>query len=174
MVWTRGLALAGIVWCAGLLVATTLPGGLRWPLAVVALSTALPVVPGFVAVLLAGIRRTTGLQAETRAGQAKALWRLVRDTLPGWLLVASGLLFAGFWVVAVLTLTGSPGVAEEQAGTYVLNNNGETTVISEAEYLSRRARESRLVAAVAGCFSVAVAVISTALLRRKADKAVHP
>jgi hypothetical protein len=166
MVWTRGLALAGIVWCAGLLVASALPGGLRWPLPVVAVSALLPVLPGFVAVLVAGMSQTGN-----RTDQAKALWRLVRETVPGWLLVASGLLFAGFWVVAVLTLMGSPGVVEEQAGTYVVTSNGETTVISETEYLSLRARESRLVAAVAGCFGVGVAVFSTALLRRKA---VHP
>ncbi len=140
---------------------------------VVVLSAGLPVLPGLVAVLVAGTGQAS-LKAGTRAGKAKALGRLVREALPVWLLVASGLLFAGFWLIAVLALTGSPGVAEEQAGTYVVNNNGETTVISEAEYLTLRAKESRLVVALAACSGVGVAVISTALLRRQAGEAVHP
>jgi len=174
MVWTRRLALAGILWCAGLSMATTLPGGLPWPMPVVVVSAVLPVLPGFVAVLVADRGRHAGSKARTRAGEAKALWRLLREELPGGLLFASGLLFAGFWVVAVLSLSGLAGVVDEQAGIHVVTNHGETTVISEAEYLRLRAQELRLVAAVAACFGVGVAVISTALLRRKAGEAVHP
>ena len=173
MVWTRRLALAGIVWCAGLLVVTTLPGGVPLPMAAVVLSAVLPVLPGFVAVLVAG-RGLAGSKAGTRAGEVQALWRLMRAALPGWLLMANGLLFLGFWLIAVFSLVSSPGVAEAHGGTYVVNNHGETTVISEAEYLTLRARESRLVLALAADFGVGVAVISTALLRRKADEAVHP
>jgi hypothetical protein len=173
MVWSRRLALAGIAWCAGLLVVTTLPGGVPFPMAAVVVTAVLPVLPGFVAVLVAG-RGRAGSKAGTRAGEVQALWRLVRAALPSWLLGLSGLMFLGFWLIAVLSLVGSPGVAVEHAGTYVVNNHGETTVISEAEYLTFRARESRLAIAGAACFGGCVAVISTALLRREADEAVHP
>ncbi|MGK5682803.1 hypothetical protein [Actinoplanes sp. URMC 104] len=173
MVWTRRLAVAGVLWCAALLVVTTLPGGLPWPMPVVVVSAALPVLPGFVAVVVAGMG-TAGLRTGTRAGDAQALRRLARETLPGWVLVASWLLFAGFLVVAMLSLIGSPGVAQEQAGTYVVTNHGETTVITEAQFVALRAREARLAVAVAAAFGVGVAVLSTALLRRKAGEAVRP
>ncbi|MDZ5444268.1 hypothetical protein U2F26_16225 [Micromonospora sp. 4G57] len=174
MVWTRRLALAGIVWCAGLLAASTLPGGLPLPTPIILASALLLALPGFVITLIA-VMGLAVQETGTRAGGGQALWRLLRETMPGWLLIASWLLFAGFWLVGVLSLGATPGVPEQRAGTYVVNNHGEATVISKAQYLTLKAQEKRIAVFVPGGFCVFAAVISTALLRREArDEAVRP
>ncbi|MEU1687289.1 hypothetical protein [Micromonospora sp. NPDC005707] len=174
MKWTRRVAVAGVVWCAGLLAASALPGGLPLPTAIILASAFLLALPGFVATLLA-VRRLAVLETGTPAGGGQALWRLLRETMPGWLLMASWLLFAGFWLVGVLSLGGTPGVPEQRAGAYVVNNHGEVTVISKAEYLTLKAQDQRSAVSVAGGFGVFAAVISTALLRREGRReAVRP
>ncbi|MBM2622065.1 hypothetical protein JIG36_41835 [Actinoplanes sp. LDG1-06] len=172
MVWMRGLALAGVLWCAGLLVALALPGGLSWPMPVIVVTALLPILPGFVAVVVTG-RNLPGSESGRRVDRARALWVLLRETLPGWLLAGSFLLFTGFWLVAVLSSVASEGVPEKRDGTYVVNNHGETTVISESEFQSLRTRDSRNLVAIAGGFGVGTVVLSTALLRRKAAEAVR-
>ncbi|MFD0782774.1 hypothetical protein ACFQZ8_02360 [Micromonospora azadirachtae] len=131
-------------------------------------------LPGFVVALIA-LRRLAIRETGTPAGGGQASWRLLRETMPGWLLIASWLLFAGFWLVGVLSLGGTPGVPEQRAGAYVANNHGEVTVISKAQYLTLKAQDQRSVVAVAGGFCVFTAVISTALLRREERReAVRP
>ena len=171
MVWTRWLSIAGIIWFGGLLVASALPGGLALPTSVILASAVLLVLPGFLLVVVRGAPLT---RTGSRIGDARAFLRLLRAAMPVWLLIASWLLFAGFWLVGLLSMIGTTGVAEQRAGTYVVNNGGETTVISEAEYQTLKTQDQRNTIATAGAFCVGVAVISTALLRRRADEAVRP
>ncbi|MGS2620074.1 hypothetical protein ACVCAH_37240 [Micromonospora sp. LZ34] len=174
MKWTRRIALAGIVWCAGLLAASTLPGGLPLPTPIILASALLLALPGLLITLIAVMRLAMD-ETGTPAGGGQAVWRLLRETMPGWLLIASWLLFAGFWLVGVLSISGAPGVPEQRAGAYVANNHGEVTVISKAQYLTLKAQEQRIAVFVPGGFCVFAAVISTALLRREARReAVRP
>ncbi|NES29345.1 hypothetical protein GCE86_17610 [Micromonospora terminaliae] len=168
MKWTRRIALAGIVWCAGLLAASMVPEGLPLPTPVILASALLLALPAFVVTVFAVRRLMIRENGNGRAaGGGQAMWRLLRETMPGWLLISSWLLFAGFWLVAVLSLGGTPGVPEQRAGAYVANNHGQVTVISKAQYLTLKAQDQRSAVSVAGCFCVFAAVISTALLRRE-------
>ncbi|MGN9779596.1 hypothetical protein ACTMS0_28155 [Micromonospora sp. H33] len=89
------------------------------------------------------------------------------------MLIASCLLFVGFWVVGALS-TG-PSVKELGARTYAAQNHGQWTVISKAQYLHLKAQGQRGFVSAAGGFCVAAAVVSTALLRREARReAVRP
>ncbi|MFR9780611.1 hypothetical protein ACL02O_31765 [Micromonospora sp. MS34] len=174
MKWTRRIAVVGIVWCAGLLAASTVPGGLPLPTPIILAPALLLALPGFVITLIA-VRSLAVQETGTRAGGGQALWRLLRETMPGWVLIASWLLFAGFWLVGFLAISGAPGVPEHRAGAYVVNNHGEVTVIGKAQYLTLKAQEQRIAACVPGGFCVFAAVISTALLRREArGEAVRP
>ena len=165
MVSTRRIALAGIVWCAGLLAASTLPEGPPLPTPIILASALLLALPGFFITLIAVLAID---ETGTRAGGGQAVWRLLRETMPGRLLIASWLLFAGFWLVGVLSISGAPGVPEQRAGAYVVNNHGDVTVISKAQYLTLKAQEQLIAVSVPGGFCVFAAVISTALLRREA------
>ncbi|TYB93526.1 hypothetical protein FXF53_27815 [Micromonospora sp. WP24] len=165
MTWIRRIAVAGMVWCAGLLAASTVPGGLPLPTPVILASALLLALPGFVVTLIA-LRRLAIRETGTPAGGGQASWRLLRETMSGRLLIMSWLLFAGFWLVGILSLGGTPGVAEQRAGAYVASNHGEVTVISKAQYLTLKAQGQRSVVSAAGSFCVFTAVVSTAVLRR--------
>ncbi|MGC1209979.1 MAG: hypothetical protein WA890_01765 [Micromonospora sp.] len=165
MRWVRRIALAGIVWCAGLLAASTLLEGipLPTPIVVSALLLALPVF----AVTLFAARRLEMRETGRARGSASWAWRLLRETMPGWLLIASGLLFVGFWVAGAHS---GPSVKELGAGTYAAQNHGRWTVISKAEYLHLKAQNQRFFVSVPGGFCVFAAVVSTAVLRREAQR----
>ncbi|SCG80209.1 hypothetical protein GA0070609_6307 [Micromonospora echinaurantiaca] len=171
MRWVRRIALAEIVWCAGLLAASTLLGGIPLPTPIVmsAFLLALPVL----GVTVFAARRLEIRETGRAATSGYWLWRLLRETMPGWLLIASLLLFVGFWVVGAFYMGSS--VKELGAGTYAVQNHGQWTVISKAQYLHLKAQQQRGFLSVPGGLCVAAAVLSTALLRREARReAVRP
>ncbi|SDZ62049.1 hypothetical protein SAMN05421684_7367 [Asanoa ishikariensis] len=160
--------MTAIVWCVVLLAASALPGALPLPTAAIAGSALLLAVPSFVitlfACLLFNVRQTGN-----RARASRAMFRLVGETVPAGLLIAGGLLFAGFWLVGVQSVGGA-GVPEQRAGEYVTNNHGIVTVISEDEYLTLKEQGRRIPVAIAGGLSVFAAVFSTALVRREEQR----
>ncbi|TWJ20274.1 hypothetical protein JD76_00372 [Micromonospora endolithica] len=165
MRWVRRLALAGIVWCAGLLATLTPLEGIPLPTPI-ALSGVLLALPIF-AITTFAIRRTEIRETGRARRSLYWVWRLLRDTMPGWLLIASWLLFAGFLVVG-----GDPGppVQELGAETYAAQIDGRWTAISKSEYLPMKAQNQRIHLSVPGGFCVFTAVLSTALLRREAQQ----
>lgn len=170
MRWVRRIAVAGIVWCAALLAASALLEGIPPPTPIAAAGL-LPALPAFVVTLFAA-RRLERRETGKARGSASWAWRLVREAMPGWALIASLLLFVGFWVVGA---TSGPSVQELGAGTYAAQKHGRWTVISKAQYLRLKAQNQRLLVSVPGGFCVFAAVVSTALLRREArHEAVRP
>ncbi|MFG3690780.1 hypothetical protein [Micromonospora sp. NPDC047740] len=172
MRWARRIALAEIVWCAGLLAASTLVGGIPLPTPIV-MSAFLLALPILGVPVIAAERLQIRETGRVSAG-GYWLWRLLRETMSGRLLIASWLLFVGFWVVGALSM-GSPSVQEWGAGTYAAQIHGQWTVISKARYLPLKAQGQRVFLSVPGGLCVAAAVLSTALLRREERReAVRP
>jgi hypothetical protein len=172
MKWVRRIALAEILLCAGLLAASTLLGGtpLPGPIVVSAFLLALPILGVTIVAAKSLEIRETGRAATS----GYWLWRLLRETMPGWLLIASWLLFMGFWVVGASSMA-SPSVTERGAGTYAAQIDGQWTPISKAQYLPLKAQDQRGLLSVPGGLCVAAAVVSTALLRWEARReAVRP
>jgi hypothetical protein len=168
MIWVRRLAMLAMVLSAAVLVVSALPIGQQLP-APIAIAPIVLTVPVFVITLG---KLVVEVGSGTRA--LEPLWRLLRETVPLWLLVASWLGFAGFWLVAITALYGLQGTPQERGGTYTTNNHGAVTVTSESEYLRLKAREQRIAPAVAGGFCVWGVVSATALLRRDSQKRAMP
>ncbi|MEV4539507.1 hypothetical protein AB0J82_37610 [Asanoa sp. NPDC049518] len=164
MTWIRRTAVAGIVWCAGVLAVSTIPGMPPLP-SVVGAPAFLLVMPSFAVVVFASVRlalRETG----SRRRAHRALLRLLSERLPIWALLASILLFVGFWLVASQSLAGAAsGVPKQLDGAYILNNDGHVIEISEDEYLRLQEQGQRTFVAMAGAFGVVAAVLSTAFVR---------
>jgi hypothetical protein len=168
MIWVRRLAMLGLVLSAAVLVVSALPIGQQLPVPIVIAPIVLA-VPVFVITLGKLV-----VEVGTGARALWPLWRLLRETMPLWFLVASWLVFAGFWLVGMTAISRLPGTPQERDGVYTTNNHGAVTVISESEYLRFKAREQRIAPAVAGGFCVWGVVSATALLRRDAQKRAMP
>jgi hypothetical protein len=162
MIWARRHALLAMVLSTAVAGVTTLPVGQRlpWPVA----------VSPFVLAMLVFLFTFWKLIVEVGFGPRarRRQWRLLRETMSLRLLVASGLVYAGFLLVGVAGMSGLPeGQPQERGGVHTFNNHGAITVVTESDYLRFEARSQRLTAALAGGFSVGELVYLTALLRRR-------
>jgi hypothetical protein len=165
MIWVRGLALLVMAWSAVVLVMSALPMMQLLPTLIVIAPVVLA-VPVFV-ITLGKVIVEVG--PGTRA--LRPLWRLLRETMPLWLLATSWLAFAGFWLILMTAINGlQGGTPQVRGGAYVANNHGVVTVISKSEYLRAKAREQRIPPAAAGMFCVLSLVTATALVRRDTQR----
>ena len=149
----------GLVWSAGL-IAGLLAGWRPVPTPVAVGAAAVLVVPG----VIAGVIGNRWYYRTTRPRPPWHLTSWVPPHVPHWAGMLAGAVFFGFWLAVVIAFAGLDGNTEVRDGQYVLEANGRTTVVTEADHERRLNQEQQISLGVLGALAVGGTFMTAAVL----------
>jgi hypothetical protein len=153
---------AGMLWSAALIAG--LVAGVRLaPTEMTVGLAAVLTIPG----VIAGVIGNRWYYRTTRPRSPWSLTSWVPPHVPHWASMLAGALFFGFWL-AVVAFAGLDGDTELRTGQYVLNENGRTTVVTQADYDRQVDLEQQISLGVLGALAVGGAVMTGAELTHHA------
>jgi hypothetical protein len=151
---------SGATLWSGVLIAGLL-GGVRLVPTLAAVGVAaLLAVPGFIA----GVVAHRWYYRTTRPRRAWSLTSWVPPHVPHWAAMLAGVLFSGFWLAVVVAFAGLDGDTQMRDGRYVLDDNGRTTVVSQADYERQADHEQQISLGVLGALAVGGTFLTAAVL----------
>ncbi|MET0418816.1 MAG: hypothetical protein ABW022_22605 [Actinoplanes sp.] len=157
------MASAGMVWSA-VLIGGLLAGHRLVPTWLAVGAAALLTVPG----VIAGVIGNRWAYRTTRPRPPWGLVSWVPPHVPHWAAMSAGVVFFGFWLAVVVAFTGLDGKAEFRDGQYVSVENGQTSVISQADYERRVNLEQQISLGVLGALAVGATFMTGAVLTHHA------
>jgi hypothetical protein len=154
---------AGMAWAA-VLIAGLLAGVRLVPTPVAVAVAAALTVPG----VIAGVIGNRWFYRTTRPRRSWGLTSWVPPHVPHWASMLAGMVFFGFWLAVVVAFAGLDGNAENRDGRYVIDDNGRTTVISQADYERQLDHEQQISLGVLGALAVGGTFMTGAVLTHHA------
>lgn len=154
---------AGMLWSAAL-IAGLIAGVRLAPTEMAVGLAAVLTIPG----VIAGVIGNRWYYRTTRPRSPWSLTSWVPPHVPHWASMLAGALFFGFWLAVVVAFAGLDGDTELRAGQYVLNENGRTTVVTQADYDRQVDLEQQISLGVLGALAVGGAFMTGAVLTHHA------
>jgi hypothetical protein len=132
-----------------------------------------PMAVGVAAVLtipgvIAGVIGNRWFYRTTRPRRPWSLTSWVPPHVPHWASMLAGALFFAFWLAVVVAFAGLDGDTELRDGQYVLNDNGRTTVVTEADYDRQIDHEQQISLGILGALAVGGGFMTGAVLTHHA------